>query len=468
MEEMTLGVKNLRCTIARVRFQRETFAICECETTDEIPTEAIIFFMPWGDEPNLRRFVALGDGLSVRVGQKVTLSGNWEKNPKREGEMQLRTLFCSDYVGESENEIIAYLSSSVLKGVGEKTARNIYNMFGKDSLRVIAEEPDRLLEVSGIKKKKLQKLVDSYQKNQALHALTMMLAQYKVPYPTIVRIYRRLGVSAVATIKNNPYELCSVRGFGYMTADELALNMGFSSQSRHRIASALSYVLKEIQTSDGHLFLPKSTLVGRTLKTLNTGKAEPVKASTVEEVILEELDAGKLKVLKLAGDAPDADPRIYSQSSYQAEYEGARGLRKLISSASERPTRDHDELVELVEEIQEELEVTLDSLQEQAVLMCMENPLSIITGGPGTGKTTTLNVLVQAEIQWGQNQYGHDPSICLAAPTGRAARRMTEQTGMEASTLHSLLGLQPDSYTDFSIDPMEEDTTNPEEKLFRR
>lgn len=435
------NVNGLRCSILRVRFSKDNFAICECRTKEKIPSDAVL-----RHEGNSiwQTFVAIGDGLSTHVDQKVILSGTWEPNPKYKN-MQLRVNDCVDYVGTSRHEIVSYLSSNILKGIGVKTAEKIYAAFGADAIKVIEEDPQRLMEISGIKEKNLKKIVDSFEANREFHNLTLLLAKYNISYRTIVRIQRSLGKGSVRQIKSNPYCLCRVHGFGFKTADALALEMGFPDDSPFRIEGAVMFALDDAAGGEGHVFLTRQQIIQKCCSESvlhNKGaasKVDPTRVSAVIDLMLKEKRLSSVQLKK--GSVFQCVEPIYKNSAYICEVFAARRIAEQLASL-EVPEKDWSSIVSNTETL---LGVTLDEKQAEAAVMGLSSPLSVITGGPGTGKTTSLNVIVQAYLKlYPRNK------IALAAPTGRAARRMSEQTGQPARTLHNLLGLLPGTQTDFS------------------
>lgn len=440
-------VEKMRCTILRVLFQRDTFSICVCRTKFPIPEKAARSMSTWGEEPESKEFSALGDVLSTELGKEVLLTGSWEQN-KKYGGLQLRVSQCEDYTGQGREEVVAYLSSNALNGIGRHTAEAIYDRFGEDSASIIANDPRQLLQITGIKEKKLEKLIKSYEKNHALHTLTQLLAPHNVSFKSIIRISKTLGPTAAQLVRQNPYILSQVRGFGFVKTDEIALSMGVSRLSEFRVAGAFRYVLEEAQDSEGHLFLPRGELVSRCCSNNVLNKSVPRQgesvtpdlANKVLDFVLAEKESGLIALALPNEQVEKASQRIYTDETYFYETHAAKNIVRLLS-ASHPSGKPYDEFVGLVKETQANLGATLDEIQEQAVIMALTEQICIITGGPGTGKTTTLNILVQAKER---TLTADSPGIFLAAPTARAARRMKEQTQRDASTLHSLLGLRAD------------------------
>lgn len=444
-------VYDLKCTISHVIFQRDLFAICVCETASAIPPEAVSDF----DMLNNRySFVALGDGLCTERNREVVLSGSWNQNPKKEG-LQLRISDCRDYVGQGRDAVVSYLQSGVLKGIGQRTAELIYDKFGEESLSVIETDPKKLLSIPGIKEKRLTKLVASYEANRELHSLSMLLSKHGVSYRTIVRIHKTLGEGSAAMVRTNPYVLCRVSGFGFQSADEIALRMGNFADSDFRIAGGTEFALSDAQSKDGHLFLTRGVLVSRCASEdiLNSkavsNKVTPEQIDAVIDKMLakNELVRGILSSDEAKTPAQKIDQRIYLPAAYKHESLVATAIANKLGE----PIAKNDWKT-AVQKMADELEVHLDEKQAEAAVMGLSRAISVITGGPGTGKTTGLRVLVKAFLKAYPKKW-----VALAAPTGRAARRMAGQIGLEASTLHSLLGLRPDTHTNFNAEPSAEE-----------
>lgn len=449
-------VYDLKCTVQRTIFERDLFAICEFETAENIPAEAVTDFNMITGKHN---FVALGDGLCKERGRDVAISGTWVTNQRR-GSLQLKITDCRDYVGQGREAVVAYLHSGALKGIGKRTAELIYDKFGEESLSIIETEPKKLLDIPGIKEKRLTKLIASYEANRELHSLSLLLSKHGVSYRTIVRIHKTLGEGSAAMVRANPYVLCRVNGFGFQTADTIGLKMGNFEASDFRIAGGAEYTLSEAQSKEGHMFLPRGILISRCASedVLNnkavTSKVTLEQINAVIDKMLEEksIIQGILSGDELKRPILAVDQRIYLPAAYKNESLVARAIADKLAEATIKK-----DWKTAVQNMADELEVHLDKKQAEAAIMALSNPFSVITGGPGTGKTTGLRVLVKAFLKTYPKK-----DVALAAPTGRAARRMEGQIGLPAMTLHSLLGLKPDTHTDFSGEPCEEEMVQAE------
>ena len=435
----------LRCSVMQVRFHRENYSVCLCKTPDQIPEEAVQNTLELTGES---AFIAVGYGLPTQVGKDVKVSGVWTFNKKYET-TQLEVRDCADYVESGHDAIVEYLSSGILKGVRKAMAEKIYATFGEETLDVLENNPQLLLTVPGIREKKLEGIIASFVEHQDMHMLTRLLTSYGVPYRTIVRIRKAFGAGAAAIVKENPYSLCRVIGIGFVTADEIAMRMGTEPDSPNRITGAVVYTMKEAMNADGHVYIRRAALVDACVGrrgVLNAKKEhEPVTAEAVDSVIDQMLQTRQLVQPKLSIEG--IEPDILFLPNY-LEYEtmSAYAVAQLLKAPP--PPNMPEDWEPLIEETEQETGIELADMQREAVLMALSSQFSIITGGPGSGKTTSLRVITQTVLRTAAGA-----RISLAAPTGRAARRMADQTGLEASTIHHLLDLKADDHTDMTAPP---------------
>ncbi len=442
MQSEAEDVRSIVAELNYVIFTRDNFVVAEFETIEDIPPDA---------RNSLKRdategpyyFAAVGTGLPIRQGAKLVLSGSWVPNPKKPGFLELKVDFFEDYVGSTREEIVAYLSSDALKGIGKKSAEMIYDAFGENTIEVLSQEPEKLLELPGIGEARLNQIVDSYQKNQSLQMLTMMLSPRGVSYPTIVRIYRALGSGAAKAVRENPYVLGTVTGFGFRRADEVGLSLEASPHCVPRLEGAINFTMRQMQ-AEGHMYILQHDLERRALGDLNrAGIQDHVSIGEFREALEGMLNQHKLKRLHAGGEM-----RVYTRHAFLCEKVAAKTVSHFVRHRGETPWTE-SAVNNAIGQVESYLNLTLDPLQKEAIRMGLLNRISIITGGPGTGKTTILYFLVEAmkilAQEEGENRT--DP-ICLAAPTGRAARHMAAQTKHDASTLHSLLDLRPDEWSD--------------------
>ena len=371
----------------------------------------------------LIRFAAVGYELPRTDQVSMILEGEWKEGKNG---YQLHVSQCEEIVPQTRDGVQGYLASRLIKGVGEKTAAAIVDRFGVDALNILENEPDRLLEIKGITEAKLEDIKTSYMESRTLRDLMILLSPFKVTPVTATKIYDHFGARSVDILRDNPFELCQVSGFGFKRVDGIVLKNNWPLNSPMRIQGAVYSALDTERSENGHLFLATEELMKAAMTLLNEKIPLPqmrVKTSEVEPVVQEMLLQGRIIC---------SNGNYYQRSSFIQEDDTARQIAQIISEPTPwvdiRSTLDH---------VREKLGVELSQRQTEAVYMAFRHNLSIITGSPGTGKTTVLKAVI--EVFW---QLNPDRKILLAAPTGRASRRMAESTGItEARTLHSALGL---------------------------
>lgn len=289
------------------------------------------------------------------------------------------------------DEIVSFLSSQLLKGIGRSTAEKIYSAYGDQALNVLFTTPARLTEIKGIKQKKLEKILASLSANHNLIELTKLLAPLGVTFSQISRIARSLSHDPVKKIRQNPYILCNVRGFSFVSADKVAINMGYNLHSSERIKAGISFCLKEAQTTKGHLFLPEGPLYRQVCSdaVLNhfVDDMGPVQEGEVHPIIQELLDSHALSTICFPGEETDTEHRrIYPVEAYTYETLTAAAVARLLRQESRYTI---DRITATVAAAEGRLGVHLDTGQADAIVTSLRSGLSIITGGPGTGKSAT-------------------------------------------------------------------------------
>ena len=321
-----------------------------------------------------------------------------------------------------------YLGSGIIKGVGEALAKRIVKKFKMDSLRIIEEEPERLAEVKGISERKAREIAVSYNEKKEMQDAIIFLTGYGISINLAVKIFNEYGQEMYKIIRSNPYKIAEdIRGVGFKTADEIAERMGISSDSDFRIRAALLYTLLNASQL-GHMYLPKQMLVAKTYSLLVDDNV-PYNEELENEIgsqIIELQMAGKAIVKELDG----AVIAVYAAANYYIELNSARILSDidLDFTSEDRPL---DKMLAQIEEVEK---ITLQDKQKLAIKNAVNNGVAVITGGPGTGKTTTINAMIKMFEKL-------NLELLLAAPTGRAAKRITEATGYTAQTIHRLLEL---------------------------
>ena len=359
------------------------------------------------------RFAAVGSLAFVVAGERVILEGDWVEHP--EYGKQLKIVSCENVEPETVSGIERYLGSGLIHGVGPVTAKLIVGHFGEDALAILDETPERLSEIPGIGPKRAKLIADSYQEQRSARIALVFLQGYGISPSLSMKIYKAFGDRTQAVVRANPYQLVErVEGIGFKTADAIAHSIGIEPESPERLSCALAYVLEEASAVSGHMYLPKDMLLAETSRL--TGAPE--------ELIETQLRAQAL-MGRLVFAPADGQDAVYHSRLYEAEAEVARRLSLLMRMAP--PALDADGIAGY----EARSGVTLGAEQREAVRLALSGAVTVITGGPGTGKTTGIRCIIELLSRKG--------SVILCAPTGRAAKRMTEATGVEAKTIHRLL-----------------------------
>lgn len=372
-----------------------------------------------------------GHNLPLSEKVEVEMVGNWVKHPKYGLQFEVETFM--EVVERTKEGIIEYLSSGAIKGVGRKTAEAIFAVFGMETLKVLEENPEKLLSVRGISHTKLQDIVDDYNKNQPFRELMTFLAPFGITPKKVQMILEAFGSQSPTIVKNRPYMLCAIKGMGFLTVDAIAKKCCGSLNDPMRISGCVSYTLKQA-AQEGHLYLMQQDLIDRCLEVLNKDLLQQTVYDRDVQNVLYRLTLQKSIVVE--------SQRVYECSNYIAEKETARmAVDLLLQTFPQYPQIDIP-----IQEAEQALHIRLSESQRQAVKMVFTHPLSIITGGPGTGKTTVLKVVLYIHKKLCKGE------VQLMAPTGRAARRMAESTSeSNASTMHMALGLVGDeAFADFT------------------
>lgn len=355
-----------------------------------------------------------------------------------------------------------YLGSGIIKGIGAVLAKKIVKKFKDDTLRIMEEEPERLAEISGISERKAQQIAKSYLEKKEFQEVAIFLSGYGISVNMAIRIYNAYGNKVYDILRTNPYKLAEdINGIGFRMADDIARRMGIAQDSEFRLRSALLYALNTAG-GEGHMYLPKPILLRRCVEltrgstndvegiygqstfgyaeysdAASAGSAYEQTVELLEQQLMDLLIAGKIVIKQV-----DEEDAIYLASNYYVELNSARLLTDLQLRYEMNPA----ELDREIQAIEKEEGLTLDELQTTAVKSAIEAGVAVITGGPGTGKTTIINVIIKYFSK-------HGMEIKLCAPTGRAAKRMTESTGWPAQTIHRLLEING---------AVEEDGRNPD------
>ena len=353
----------------------------------------------------------------VTQGASVELEGNFTQHPVYGKQFQAVRL--TEKMPEDALAMERYLGSGAIKGIGAALAGRIVRHFGDDTFQIVENEPERLSEVKGISEKKAREIAMQIAEKSDMRKAMMFLQKYGISLNLGAKIYQKYGDSVYSVLQENPYRLADdISGVGFKIADEIAYRIGIHTDSDYRIKSGMVYTLLQA-TGEGHVYLPKDELFQRAAELLGVD-------SSYMEKHLVDLAMDRKIVQKEQGD----QILIYPAQYYYLELNTARMLRELDIFCPE-----DEKIVERrIVQIEKETETVLDEMQKKAVQEAAGHGLLILTGGPGTGKTTTINAIIRYFE-------GEGAEIRLAAPTGRAAKRMTEATGYEAQTIHRLLEL---------------------------
>ena len=368
------------------------------------------------------QFYAVGYMPSLSEGERAELTGSWVTHPEY-GE-QFKVELYKTVMPSDEESIVKYLSSGVIKGVREATAKKLYAEFGKDVFDVMMTEPQRLAKIKGISADRANMICKSFCEQRAVQSIIMFLQQYNISPNLAVKINKIFGADAVERIKQNPYSLAdSVEGISFRTADMIGYNLGHPKNSPMRIRSGLIYFMKEAAYASGHTYLPKEMLIDHAVYELSVSEEEVESAAAA-------LIADRI----LFTDRIDNTDVYYLYGYYHDE--------KYIASRMVKMTRAEHKYAMTEERAESEIDsfetehgIVLAAEQRNAVVTALSGGCMVLTGGPGTGKTTTINTIIELLEKL-------KLTIALTAPTGRAAKRMTQITGREAKTIHRLLGAQ--------------------------
>jgi exodeoxyribonuclease V alpha subunit len=362
----------------------------------------------------------LGHAATISAGEFVQASGSWI-NDRTHG-VQFRASFLKATTPTTVEGIEKYLGSGMIRGIGPVYAKKLVRAFGEAVFDVIQQQPDRLREVTGIGPKRAERIIAGWAEQRVIREIMLFLHSNGVGTSRAVRIYKTYGADAVRLISENPYRLArDIRGIGFRTADQIAAKVGIEKTALIRIRAGISYALAEAM-DEGHCGLPVEELVPLTVKLLE------VPAELVETALRLELDAGTVVADDLEG-----RPCIFLAALYRAECEIAEKLKTLAVGRPPWPAIDVDKAIPWVEQ---KTKLALADSQKAALRVALVSNVVVITGGPGVGKTTLVNSLLKILI-------AKAVTIALCAPTGRAAKRLSESTGLEAKTIHRLLETDP-------------------------
>uniref|UniRef100_UPI00047E6BA1 SF1B family DNA helicase RecD2 n=1 Tax=Caldanaerobius polysaccharolyticus TaxID=44256 RepID=UPI00047E6BA1 len=360
--------------------------------------------------------VCVGTMPIVNEGSEVTVIGEWVVHPTYGQQLKVHQYRME--ISKTRSGIIRYLSSGLIPGIGRSLAERIVDKFGNNTIQVIVQNPERLAEIKGIGEAKINDICRAITEQKEIMELYQFLCQYDISPNFAVKIYKAYGQDSLNIVKKNPYRLClDIPGLGFARVDRIGLSLGFAQDDVNRVASCARYVL--IQSClNGHTYLPEDALYEKVREYI------PVSRERLGEALTD-----LFRENQVTFDTVDGKAVVYYTPFYQAEVNVSKKLFELaITQVEELPVN----FDQALDKVAMETGINLSGQQKEAVIQSFKNGVLIITGGPGTGKTTTIDCIIKIYEGFGKK-------VALAAPTGRAAKRMTEATGKEAKTIHRLL-----------------------------
>ena len=415
------ALEHLRCVVERITYQNDKngYSVIRCRAGGFQELVTVVGVMP-----------------EVHVGSVLSLTGNWKLDPK------FGRQFAADSVEETLPATVygieKYLGSGLIKGIGPNFAKRIVSTFGEDTLRIIEEQPDELMKISGIGKLRVERIKKSWSDQREIKNIMLFLQGHDVSTSHASKIFKTYGENSIAVVQENPYRLADdIWGIGFHTADTIAQKLGFDRAKPVRLRSGLLYTINKL-SEEGHCYATREMLLKTGTDLLDV--EETLLSSVLDEMILAE----DVKTEAIPESGEDA---IYLPPFFFSEIGTARRLREIFSAPKKVSVKREG----LENRIREKTGMVYDETQKKAILTAVESKILILTGGPGTGKTSTTRGIITAFREAGAR-------ILLAAPTGRAAKRLSETTGMEAKTVHRLLEVKPpEGYQRNESNPLEGD-----------
>ena len=415
------AVEALRCVVERITYQNEKngYSVIRCRAKDCQELITVVGVMP-----------------EIHVGSVLSLTGKWKVDPKFGRQFAAETI--EETLPATVYGIEKYLGSGLIKGIGPKFAKRIVNTFGEDTLRIIEEHPDELLKISGIGPLRVERIKKSWAEQKEIKNIMLFLQGHDVSTSHATKIFKTYGENSIAVVRENPYRLADdIWGIGFHTADAIAQKLGFDQTKPVRLRSGLLYTINKL-SEEGHCYATRELLLKAGAELL--GVKEELLSTTLDEMILAE----DVKTEEIPEAGEDA---IYLPPFFFSEIGTARRLREIFSSPKQLTVNSEG----LENRIRQKTGIVYDEIQMKAIRTALESKILILTGGPGTGKTSTTRGIITAFRETGAK-------ILLAAPTGRAAKRLSETTGMEAKTVHRLLEVKPpEGYQRNETNPLEGD-----------
>ena len=434
-------MQKIRCVVERITYQNPEngYSVLKCRVKDYSELVPVI-----------------GNMIDANVGSVLVCEGNWKVDAK----------YGRQFVAENWEETLPatvygmekYLGSGLIKGVGPKFAKKIVRKYGVDTFAVIEDNVGILIEIEGIGSKRVQMIAESWQRQKEVKNIMLFLQDHQVSTSYAAKIYKQYGNDSISVMKQNPYRLADdIWGIGFKTADQIAMKLGFGKESYVRLRSGLMYTLSEL-SNDGHVFAEKQQLIDKASELLEASPETVI--MTMDEMLRKEELILEKNIVR-TDEEGNRITAIYLPPFFYAEVGVAGKLKKLASSPAgdklytrlmeARKSSGNEALSVDIEAIQRKTHMEYDDIQTAAIRTAATAKVMVLTGGPGTGKTTTTHGIISAYKAYGLK-------ILLAAPTGRAAKRMTEATGLEAKTIHRLLECKPpEGYQKNEENPLEGD-----------
>ena len=419
-----ITIERLRCVVERITYRNDEngYTVLRCRAKEFQDLVTVVGSMP-----------------ETHVGSVLQLEGGWRIDAKYGRQFSVTSF--EETMPATAYGIEKYLGSGLVKGIGPKFARRIVQKFGTDTLDIIEKSPKRLLEVDGIGKVRLDRIRKSWQEQKEIRNIMLFLQSHDVSTGHATKIFKTYGADSLRVVRENPYRLADdIWGIGFYTADTIAKKLGFDHDRPERLRSGLLYTLNRL-AEEGHCFATESQLLkaGSDLLEVETGPLEAVLQTMT-------LSGDLVTEAYMTEDGTDATA-IYLPPFYHAEAGTAKRLLEIFGSIPTLAVNPKG----LAERVQKRTGMRYDEVQIRAILTAVSSKILILTGGPGTGKTTATQGIIAAFREAGAK-------ILLAAPTGRAAKRLAETTGMEAKTIHRLLEVKPpDGYQRNADNPLEGD-----------
>lgn len=434
-------MQKIRCVVERITYQNPEngYSVLKCRVKDYSELVPVI-----------------GNMIDANVGSVLVCEGNWKVDAK----------YGRQFVAENWEETLPatvygmekYLGSGLIKGVGPKFAKKIVRKYGVDTFDVIEDNVGILIEIEGIGSKRVQMIAESWQRQKEVKNIMLFLQDHQVSTSYAAKIYKQYGNDSISVMKQNPYRLADdIWGIGFKTADQIAMKLGFGKESYVRLRSGLMYTLSEL-SNEGHVFAEKQQLIDKASELLEASPETVI--MTMDEMLRKEELILEKNIVR-TDEEGNRITAIYLPPFFYAEVGVAGKLKKLASSPAgdklytrlmeARKSSGNEALSVDIEAIQRKTHMEYDDIQAAAIRTAATAKVMVLTGGPGTGKTTTTHGIISAYKAYGLK-------ILLAAPTGRAAKRMTEATGLEAKTIHRLLECKPpEGYQKNEENPLEGD-----------